>query len=215
MSLALLPNLPFASKSASHLNKIATQHLGHGNDRQWWVQCRPFFRPTEHVMAQKYDMSYIITLELGYSVRMVRFGVRREFSKNQYGERGALFAALDYRDSLYKEHGIGPRHKDKPNLRIKSRQPNGSLSGVSLSIEGTVAYFVSRTHDGTNWQKVRFSLKDFGYVEAFRAAVRFRLKDSGLNIDPASIPLQLPTIDQYLKLLPIIGNLPAPAVAIP
>ena len=161
-------------------------------------------------MPMQYDMSYIITLELGYSVRMVRFCVRREFSNNQYGKRGALFAALAYRDSLYKEHGIGPRHKDKPNLRIKSRQPHGSLSGVSLSIEGTSAYFVARTYDGKDWRKVRFSLRDLGYVEAFRAAVRFRLRNSGLNIDPASIELQLPTQEQYRKLLQIITDLPAP-----
>jgi hypothetical protein len=163
-------------------------------------------------MPVQYDMSYISTLTLGYQVRMVRFGARRVFSTNQYGERGALFAALDYRDALYREHGVGPRHAHKPNLRLNSRKPNASLSGVSLSIEGDFAYFVSRVHDGASWQKVRFSIRDFGYVKAFRAAVRVRLKDSDLNLDPESVKLHLPTMEEYINLVSRFRDVPAPFV---
>ena len=163
-------------------------------------------------MYLKCDMSYISTLDIGFQVRIVRFNARRIFSKNQYGEQGALLAALDYRDSLYRKHGIGPRHPDKPNVRIKSRRPNGTLSGVSLSIEGNFVYFVARIHDGEGWRKVRFSLKDFGYEGAFRAAVRFRLKNNDVNLDPASIELYRPTHDEYRKLIQLIKNVPAPSV---
>lgn len=156
------------------------------------------------------DMSYISNTKTGYCVRIVRFGVRRDFSKNWYGEQGALRESLAYRDSLYREHGIGPRHSDKPNPRIKSRRPNGTLSGVSLSIEGASVYFVARTHDGVEWRKTRFSIRDLGYVEAFRAAVRFRLKSSGINLDPESVELYRPSEAEYLKLIQLIKDSPKP-----
>lgn len=101
-------------------------------------------------MNNSIDMSYISNNKTGYCVRIVRFGVRKDFSKNWYGEQGALRESLAYRDSLYRQYGIGPRHSDKPNPRIKSRRPNGTLSGVSLSIEGPYVYFVTRTHDGVD-----------------------------------------------------------------
>lgn len=163
-------------------------------------------------MNQPPDMSYISNNKTGYCVRIVRFGVRRDFSKNYYGEQGALRESLAYRDSLYRQYGIGPRHSDKPNPRIKSRRPNGTLSGVSLSIEGPYAYFVARTHDGVEWCKTRFSIRDFGYVGAYRAAVRFRLKQSGIILDPESVALYRPTEAEYLKLIQRIKDAPRPMI---
>lgn len=162
-------------------------------------------------MNTKRDMSYISTLAKGYSVKIVRFGVRRDFYSHLLGKRQALAAAISYRDQMYIIHGIGPRNSTKPNVRIKSRRVNGTLSGVSLGIESPYAYFVSRVHTGNKWEKYRFSIDVYGYEKAYRLAVIKRIKTSELTIDPDDVPLYLPTLDEYVELVKYFGDIPSPA----
>lgn len=161
-------------------------------------------------MSKKLDMSYISTLEKGYSVKIVRFGVRREFYYHLLGKARALAFAIAYRDQMYLVHGIGPRSTTKPNVRIKSRRVNGTLSGVSLGIESPYAYFVTRVHNGIKWEKYRFSIGISGYENAFRLAVLKRIATTELTIDPRDVPLYRPTMDEYVRLIQNFSDIPAP-----
>lgn len=161
-------------------------------------------------MSKKLDMSYISTLEKGYSVKIVRFGVRREFYSHLLGKTQALASAIAYRNQMYLVHGIGPRSTTKPNVRIKSRRSNGTLSGVSLGIESPYAYFVTRVYNGSKWEKYRFSIGIYGYEKAHRLAVIKRITTSELTLDPSEVLLYRPTMDEYVKLIQDFSDIPAP-----
>lgn len=163
-------------------------------------------------MKPKLDMSYISTLKQGYCVRIVRFGIRRDFFHHLMVDQDALSAAIAYRDRMYELHGIGPRSTSKPNVRINSRGQKGALSGVSLGIELPWAYFVARVYDGKKWVKHRFSIGNLGYENAFRLAVERRLSETGLNIDPSEIELHRPTMAEFLKLSRVFKDIPVPLV---
>lgn len=161
-------------------------------------------------MSTKLDMSYISTLTKGYSVKIVRFGVRKVFYSHLLGKQQALEAAIAYRDQMYLLHGIGPRSTTKPNVRIKSRRANGTLSGVSLGIESPYAYFVTRVHTGVKWEKYRFSIDVYGYEKAYRLAVLKRITTTELSIDPESISLYRPMMDEYIELVKYFNDIPSP-----
>lgn len=156
------------------------------------------------------DMTYIIALKNGYSVRIVRFDVRKEFYKHHYDEGGALKAAIAFRDSQYEKYGIGPRHADKPNLKVVSRIEGGSISGVSLNIDKGSAYFIGRIYDGSAWVKKRFSIKKFGYVAAFWSAVDYRLENSDVAIDRSTIEIYRPTTDEFVFLQALTKDVSSP-----
>lgn len=161
-------------------------------------------------MITKPDMSYISTLKNGYSVKIVRFGVRRQFLTHLLGKAEALAGAIAYRDQMYLVHGIGPRSTSKPNVRIKSRRGNGTLSGVSLGIESPYFYFVARVHNGEKWEKYRFSVDVYGFEKAHRLAVMKRIETSGLNISPDDVPAYRPTMDEYILLTQYFADIPSP-----
>jgi hypothetical protein len=158
-------------------------------------------------------MTYIIALKNGFTVRIVRFEVRKEFYNHQYEEEGgALKAAIAYRNQQYALHGIGPRHADKPNLKVVSRTEGGSLSGVSLSIDKGSGYFIARVHDGSSWLKKRFSIKKLGYEAAFWSAVDYRLEHSDVVVDRQSITLYRPTPEEFVTLQMLAKDVADPRV---
>lgn len=166
--------------------------------------------------ANPVDMQYIIQLKDGYTVRIVRFEVRKEFYDHHYtnGRDGALAAAMAFRDEQYAKHGIKPRNASKPTLKVVSRTDNGVLSGVSLNIDKGSPYFIGRMHDGTAWQKKRFNIKKLGYENAFWSAVDYRLQNSDLPIEVArdQITLHRPTMDEYVFLVTVCKDVPLPRV---
>lgn len=159
--------------------------------------------------TQKVDMSFISCTKKSYSVKVARLGVRKDFYKNLMGTEEALSAALAFRDSLYMDFGISSLEKG-PQLKVKSRKENGVISGVNLEIDGNYAYFICSSYAGDNRVKIRFSIRALGYSEAFYSAVKRRIEDGNLSIDPSSIPLQRPTIDQFLVLVRMAKDVPVP-----
>lgn len=162
-------------------------------------------------MPPEIDMSYIATLKTGYSVKMERFKVRKQFLFHLMGgQEQALQAAIAYRDSMYTMYDVGPRSKDRPNVRFKHRRANGTLSGVSLGIELPYAYFVTRVFKDGKWQKYRYSIGIYGYEKAYRLAVEHRVKSAELTIDPALVDLYIPSADEYAKLSREFSDIPLP-----
>lgn len=159
------------------------------------------------------DMQYIIQLKNGFTVRITRFDVRKEFYDHHHdGRDGALVAAMAFRDQKYTEHGIKKPGAGKPALNVVSRTDTGVLPGVYINIDKGSAYFIARTHDGEGWKKKRFSIKKLGYQKAFWSAVDHRLENSDLPVTLTrdQITLHLPTIEEYLFLVTVCKDTPVP-----
>lgn len=157
------------------------------------------------------DMSYIATLADGYNVKVAKIKARRSFSFNHYGGQAMAFlAALDYRDSLYRDYDIKPIVPGERRLRINSRSDNGVLSGVSLSLEGRYAYFAVKYYDGDTVSRQRFSIRKLGYKGAFIAACKLRIETGDLGINPEDLDVQRPTLDQYTKIFKMAPDVPLP-----
>lgn len=166
--------------------------------------------------ADPVDMQYIIQLKNGFTVRISRFDVRKEFYDHHHdGREGALVAATAFRDQMYTEHGIKKPGAGKPALNVVSRTDTGVLPGVYINIDKGSAYFISRTHDGEGWKKKRFSIKKLGYEQAFWGAVDHRLGNSELLVDLKrdQITLHRPTMDEYVFLITLSKDVPLPAVS--
>lgn len=164
-------------------------------------------------MADLPDMTYIIQLKNGFTVRITRFDVRKEFyDHHNDGREGALAAAMAYRDQMYIDHGIKKPGSGKPILNVVSRTDTGVLPGVYINIDKGSAYFIARTHDGEGWKKKRFSIKKLGYVQAFWSAVDHRLGNSDLPVDLTreQVTLHLPTMDEYVFLVTLCKDVPIP-----
>ncbi|MBI6885077.1 hypothetical protein [Pseudomonas putida] len=164
------------------------------------------------------DMTYVIQLKNGYTVRITRFNVRKEFYDHHHGGReGALAAALQFRDAQRKLHGILARPDDssKPVPRMVSRTGRDIISGVYLNIDKGSAYFICPFHNGQSWQKKRFSIKKLGYEKAFWDAVDMRLSSHNLPvaISRNEITLYRPSMEEYLFLVTISQDVPVPTAA--
>ena len=165
--------------------------------------------------AAPVDMQYIIQLKNGFTVRITRFDVRKEFYDHHHdGREGALAAATAFRDKMYTEHGIKKPGAGKPALNVVSRTNTGVLPGVYINIDKGSAYFIARTHDGEGWKKKRFSIKKLGYEKAFWSAVDHRLGNSDLPVDLKRdrIILHRPTMDEYVFLITLSKDVPLPTV---
>lgn len=159
------------------------------------------------------DMQYIIQLKNGFTVRITRFDIRKEFYDHHHdGREGALAAATAFRDQMYIDHGIRKPGAGKPMLKAVSRTETGVLPGVYINIDKGSAYFIARTHDGEGWRKKRFSIKKLGYQQAFWSAVDHRLAGSDLPVELTSdqITLHLPTMEEYLFLVTVCKDTPIP-----
>jgi hypothetical protein len=157
------------------------------------------------------DMSYIATLADGYNVKVAKIEARRSFSFNHYGGQALAFlAALDYRDSLYRDYDIQPIIPGERRLRINSRSDNGVLSGVSLSVEGLHVYFVVKYYDGDTVNRKRFSIRKLGYKGAFMSACKLRIDTGDLGISLEDLEVQITTLDQYIKIFKMAPDVPLP-----
>ena len=97
-------------------------------------------------------------------------------------------------------------------FKDKSRSIGGSLSGVSLYIEGKVAYFVVKYYENDRWAKKRYSIKKLGYRKAFVEAAKFRILNTPSEISLVDVPIHRPTLEQYLVLMHMVDDVPIPIV---
>lgn len=166
-------------------------------------------------MTQVQDMTYVIQLKDGYTVRITRFSVRKEFYDHHHGGReGALAAAIKFRDEQRVFHGIKVKAADgsKPASKMVSRTKTNIIAGVYLNFDKGSAYFICPVHDGSAWQKKRFSVKKLGYVQAFWSAVDLRLSSSDLPVEVRreEIELYRPSMAEYALLVALAKDVPLP-----
>lgn len=166
------------------------------------------------------DMTYVIQLKDGFTVRITRFKIRKEFYDHHHGGRGgALEAALKFRDEQRVLNGIKVKTADssKPASRLASRTKNNIIAGVYLNFDKGSGYFICQIHDGTSWQKKRFSIKKLGYAQAFWGAIDLRLASSDLPVEirREDIELYRPSKAEHALLVTLADDIPPPNASNP
>lgn len=166
-------------------------------------------------MAHTQDMTYVIQLKDGFTVRITRFNIRKEFYDHHHGGReGALAAAIKFRDEQRVLHGIKVKAADgsKPASKMVSRTKANIIAGVYLNFDKGSAYFICQQHDGVSWQKKRFSIKKLGYEQAFWSAIDLRLASNDLPVEVRreEIELYRPSMAEYALLVALAKDVPLP-----
>jgi hypothetical protein len=133
--------------------------MDHGNTHGWWVRVYKDSKPVESKL----------------------------FSDGVYGSKEkAKKKAQEHRDKVVKKHKIVPVHLRKTREHSIDRRSTSGVVGVTLSVVNKAsslrAHWSARFMEKGRQRNVSFSVRKYGYENAFRKALRVRCEAIGRNL---------------------------------
>lgn len=147
--------------------------MDHGNTHGWWVRVYKDSKPVESKL----------------------------FSDGVYGSKAkAKLAAQEHRDKVVKKNKIVPVHMRKTREHSVDSRSTSGMVGVTLSVADKAGnlrvHWSARFMEKGKQRNVSFSVRKYGYEDAFRKAMRVRCDAIGISIPRGVTP---PAPDRSLK----------------
>ncbi|WP_455217056.1 AP2/ERF family transcription factor [Kaarinaea lacus] len=167
------PKTARASSKSNGLGLTYITRMDHGNTHGWWVRVYKDSRPVDS----------------------------RLFSDGVYGGKDiAKKNAQEHRDRVVKKHKIVPVHMRKTREHTVDSRNTSGIVGVTLSVakkSGNLrVHWSARFMENGRQKNVSFSVRKYGYQDAFKQALKARCQAIGQNVPRGVIP---PEPDRGLK----------------
>lgn len=159
---------------------------------------------------------YIKEMPSGFQVVIPRFHFTKMVASSGRTREETLQLAIQARDSYLKERGQLSLLGSIPHVRPTGR--NNPLAGVTLAVnergigQAPAAYFrvTYKNAEGKYKAKIFGLVTHGGYRKAFDAAIKFRISVCNLLVEPSEVPLLRPSLNQFVKIMNLVGDVPLP-----
>lgn len=162
-----------AKKISKEMGLTYITRMDHGNTHGWWVRVYKDSKPVESKL----------------------------FSDGVHGSKAkAKLEAQAHRDKVVKKNKIVPVHMRKTREHSVDSRSTSGLVGVTLSVADKAGslrvHWSARFMEKGKQRNVSFSVRKYGYDEAFRKAIRVRCDATGARLPRGIMP---PVPDRPLK----------------